>query len=100
MKNYFIEPNPMIPVGKLDEIYCGPKKIYGYRKASKILNIKNLGRNKLFKFLRKKHILDEFNKPTYYFRDNDLFLNSDNFDKTPLITSYGIQYLKIMFFNK
>ncbi len=77
-----------------DDVYIGENEFFNFKEASEIINKKELGRNKLLKLLREKKILDDYNHPI----DNNtkhFFKVSMNKYKTPLISTYGINYIQI-----
>ena len=75
------------------------------RDAAKILNFKNMGQNKLFRFLRERHILNQHNMPYQYpFVDDGLFSYKINtwvnhqtgethIVKTPVVTVKGMNFI-------
>lgn len=80
--------------GVADEIYVGKRSFHNFNNAAKIIGKKGLGRNSLLKLLREKNVLDKWNHPTKEFEDMDFFKIVDNRHMTPLISSYGINYIK------
>lgn len=83
----------------LDDIFNGKNEFYSFREASKIINKKGLGRNNLLKLLREKDVLDQFNKPSDEWIELAFAKRSDDFYKTPLISTYGINYVKKHFLD-
>ena len=51
----------------------GSKDTIDMKEVAKILNIKGIGRNKLFEILRNKHILDRNNQPYQKYVDAGYF---------------------------
>lgn len=79
--------------GYIDE-KLATKSNYNIQEVAEILDIKNFGRNKLFKWLREHGYFDQYNRPMTIFIENGLFLCKDNIYKTPLVTSEGVEFLK------
>jgi phage antirepressor YoqD-like protein len=75
------------------DIICGENKFYTFKEAATIINKKGLGQNNLFKLLREKGILDKWNHPTEEFEQKSFFKIIENKHLTPLISSYGINYV-------
>lgn len=80
--------------GSDDDIYVGENRFYNFREAAKIIGIKGLGSVNLFKKLRGEGILDKWNKPTKEFENSGFFKTANNRYLTPLISTYGINYIK------
>lgn len=77
-----------------DDIFVGEKHFYNFRDAAKLIGKKGMGRNNLFKLLKEKGILDEWNHPTEEYENRGFFKVLENSHMTPLISSYGINYIK------
>ena len=83
---------------------AGSKDAVAMKEVAKVLGIKGLGRNKLFKFLRDKKILDRNNMPYQeyvdrgYFRVIEQRYNTNNGDIkitfTTLVYNKGIEYIR------
>ena len=83
---------------------AGSKDAVAMKEVAKVLGIKGLGRNKLFKFLRDKKILDRNNMPYQeyvdrgYFRVIEQRYNTNNGDIkitfTTLVYNKGIEYVR------
>ena len=83
---------------------AGSKDAVAMKEVAKVLGIKGLGRNKLFKFLRDKKILDRNNMPyqeyvdRVYFRVIEQRYNTNNGDIkmtfTTLVYNKGIEYIR------
>lgn len=82
-----------------DEVICGENKFYNFKKASEIINKKGLGRNNLMKLLREKEMLDDYNKPIQKWVDYEFLKRADDYFRTPLISTYGINYVKKHFLH-
>lgn len=80
--------------GSDDEIFVGENRFYNFREAAQIIGKKGLGRNNLLKLLREKGILDKWNHPMEDFKYKSFFRIEDNWYMTPLISTYGINYIK------
>ena len=59
-KSMLIEQQPKVEF--YDDV-TGSKDTIDMKEVAKILNIKNVGRNKLFEILRNRHVLDRCNQP-------------------------------------
>jgi anti-repressor protein len=77
-----------------DDIFVGENRFYNFNDAAKIIGIKGLGRNNLFKLLKEKGVLDRWNTPTKEFDNMGFFKIVENKHLTPLISNYGINYIK------
>lgn len=77
-----------------DTIYVGENKFYNFSEAAKIIGKEGFGRNNLLKLLRDKGVFDRFNTPTPEWENKGLFKNVDNKYLTPLVSGYGINYIK------
>ena len=83
---------------------AGSKDAVAMKEVAKVLGIKGLGRNKLFKFLRDRKILDRNNMPYQeyvdrgYFRVIEQRYNTNNGDIkitfTTLVYNKGIEYIR------
>ena len=83
---------------------AGSKDAVAMKEVAKVLGIKGMGRNKLFKFLRDKKILDRNNMPYQeyvdrgYFRVIEQRYNTNNGDIkitfTTLVYNKGIEYIR------
>ena len=83
---------------------AGSKDAVAMKEVAKVLGIKGMGRNKLFKFLRDKKILDRNNMPYQeyvdrgYFRVIEQKYNTNNGDIkitfTTLVYNKGIEYIR------
>ncbi|WDF63180.1 phage antirepressor KilAC domain-containing protein [Flavobacterium sp. KACC 22763] len=80
----------------LDDI-VGEMKFYTFSEAAKIINCKGLGQKNLFKLLREKNVLNEYNEPLDNWRNAVFFKVADNRYETPLISTYGINHIKKYF---
>lgn len=69
-KNLLIEQQPKVEF--YDDV-TGSKDTIDMKEVAKILNIKNIGRNKLFEILRNKNILDRCNQPYQKYVDAGYF---------------------------
>lgn len=69
-KTLLIEQQPKVEF--YDDV-TGSKDTIDMKEVAKILNIKNIGRNKLFEILRNKNILDRFNQPYQKYVDAGYF---------------------------
>lgn len=76
------------------DVIVGENKFYTFNEASKILNKKGLGQNNLFKLLREKEMLNEYNEPMEKWTSSNYFKVVNNRYATTLISSYGINYIK------
>lgn len=83
---------------------AGSKDAVAMKEVAKVLGIKGMGRNKLFKFLRDRKILDRNNMPYQeyvdrgYFRVIEQRYNTNNGDIkitfTTLVYNKGIEYIR------
>ena len=80
--------------GAEDDIFVGENRFYSFSKAAKIIDKKGLGRTNLFKLLRDNGVLDKWNHPVEDFKYKSFFKIKDDRYQTPLISSYGINYIK------
>lgn len=69
-EHQLIEQQPKVEF--YDDV-TGSKDTIDMKEVAKILNIKNIGRNKLFEILRNKNILDRFNQPYQKYVDAGYF---------------------------
>ena len=69
-KSLLIEQQPKVEF--YDDV-TGSKDTIDMKEVAKILNIKGIGRNKLFEILRNKHILDRNNQPYQKYVDAGYF---------------------------
>lgn len=69
-KTLLIEQQPKVEF--YDDV-TGSKDTIDMKEVAKILNIKNIGRNKLFEILRNKNILDRCNQPYQKYVDAGYF---------------------------
>ena len=86
---------------------AGSKDAVAMKEVAKVLGIKGMGRNKLFKFLRDRKILDRNNMPYQeyvdrgYFRVIEQRYNTNNGDIkitfTTLVYNKGIEYIRKLF---
>lgn len=83
-----------------DEVYMGELRYYSFQDAARIINCKGLGRNKLLALMRESNLLEYGNKPTEESLDNLFIKSADDFFQTPLISSYGINYVKKYLISK
>ena len=77
-----------------DEILIGEKHFYTFKEAADIIGKKGLGRNKLLKLLRNNGVFNQWNHPTEDYENTGLFKMVSNRHLTPLISSYGINFIK------
>jgi hypothetical protein len=77
-----------------DDIFVGENRFYSFSVAVKIIGIKGLGRSNLLKLLRDEGIFDRWNNPTKEFENKGFFKLVKNKHLTPLISNYGINYIK------
>ena len=100
-KKIILEQQPKVEF--YDDV-AGSKDAVAMKEVAKVLGIKGLGRNKLFKFLRDKKILDRNNMPYQeyvdrgYFRVIEQRYNTNNGDIkitfTTLVYNKGIEYIR------
>ena len=100
-KKIILEQQPKVEF--YDDV-AGSKDAVAMKEVAKVLGIKGLGRNKLFKFLRDKKILDRNNMPYQeyvdrgYFRVIEQRYNTNNGDIkitfTTLVYNKGIVYIR------
>lgn len=69
-KEQLIEQQPKVEF--YDDV-TGSKDTIDMKEVAKILNIKNVGRNKLFEILRNRHVLDRCNQPYQRYVDAGYF---------------------------
>ena len=67
------ENTNMKPKAEFYDAVTGSVDTIDIKSAAKVLNIPNIGRNKLFAFLREKNILNKRNEPYQYFIDRGYF---------------------------
>jgi anti-repressor protein len=80
--------------GADNDIFVGENRFYNFSDAAKIIGIKGLGRSNLFKLLRDRGVLNRWNHPTKEFKNMGYFRIVENKHLTPLISNYGINYIK------
>ena len=100
-KKIILEQQPKVEF--YDDV-AGSKDAVAMKEVAKVLGIKGMGRNKLFKFLRDKKILDRNNMPYQeyvdrgYFRVIEQRYNTNNGDIkitfTTLVYNKGIEYIR------
>ena len=100
-KKIILEQQPKVEF--YDDV-AGSKDAVAMKEVAKVLGIKGLGRNKLFKFLRDKKILDRNNMPYQEYVDREYFrvieqrYNTNNGDIkitfTTLVYNKGIEYIR------
>ena len=100
-KKIILEQQPKVEF--YDDV-AGSKDAVAMKEVAKVLGIKGLGRNKLFKFLRDRKILDRNNMPYQeyvdrgYFRVIEQRYNTNNGDIkitfTTLVYNKGIEYIR------
>ena len=100
-KKIILEQQPKVEF--YDDV-AGSKDAVAMKEVAKVLGIKGMGRNKLFKFLRDKKILDRNNMPYQeyvdrgYFRVIEQRYNTNNGDIkitfTTLVYNKGIEYVR------
>lgn len=67
------ENEEMKPKAAFYDDVTGSSDTIDIKSAAKVLNIPNMGRNKLFAFLRDNHVLNKRNEPYQYFVDRGYF---------------------------
>ena len=77
-----------------DDVILGDKNFHTFKEAAKIINHKDLGQKKLFKLLREKNMLNEYNEPLEEWENSGFFRVVNNRYATTLISNYGINYIK------
>ena len=100
-KKIILEQQPKVEF--YDDV-AGSKDAVAMKEVAKVLGIKGMGRNKLFKFLRDRKILDRNNMPYQeyvdrgYFRVIEQRYNTNNGDIkitfTTLVYNKGIEYIR------
>ena len=100
-KKIILEQQPKVEF--YDDV-AGSKDAVAMKEVAKVLGIKGMGRNKLFKFLRDNKILDRNNMPYQeyvdrgYFRVIEQRYNTNNGDIkitfTTLVYNKGIEYIR------
>ena len=100
-KKIILEQQPKVEF--YDDV-AGSKDAVAMKEVAKVLGIKGMGRNKLFKFLRDKKILDRNNMPYQEYVDREYFrvieqrYNTNNGDIkitfTTLVYNKGIEYIR------
>jgi phage antirepressor YoqD-like protein len=76
------------------DVIVGENKFYNFRDAAKLINKKGLGQKGLFKLLREKEVLNQYNEPMGEWENSSFFKVVDNRYATTLISTYGINYIK------
>ena len=100
-KKIILEQQPKVEF--YDDV-AGSKDAVAMKEVAKVLGIKGMGRNKMFKFLRDRKILDRNNMPYQeyvdrgYFRVIEQRYNTNNGDIkitfTTLVYNKGIEYIR------